>query len=285
MPFCRTKQIMTTVSPNEISRRLGITGLQFRTWLRDKWRAGDPRLANHRIDDRWSFSAELAAELEAEYRIEKLRKGRPDVSDTKGATAGPRRASEISEVASSGDSAAGHRIKVTVDGQQFETLADLLRPGLMAVVVGINPAPISVAAGHYWQGRTGATLWRRLRSVGLLPEGNEFQDDIAFDAGLGFTDVVKRPTRKGDEVTRSELQAGRAVLEAKLTDLEVPLIIFVFMAAATTLLGQFSGNGFVHGRGVGGGKAFVMPGPYESNTTAKPTLETLAAWVSATRGT
>lgn len=59
---------MNQVTPNEIARRLGITGLQFRNWLRDKWRAGDPRFADHRINDRWSFSAELAAELEHEYR-------------------------------------------------------------------------------------------------------------------------------------------------------------------------------------------------------------------------
>jgi hypothetical protein len=34
-------------------------------------------------------------------------------------------------------------------GEKAETLADLLRPGLRAVVVGINPSPVSVAAGHY----------------------------------------------------------------------------------------------------------------------------------------
>ncbi len=34
-------------------------------------------------------------------------------------------------------------------GQQVETLEDLLRPGLRAVCIGINPAPTSVGAGHY----------------------------------------------------------------------------------------------------------------------------------------
>jgi hypothetical protein len=33
-------------------------------------------------------------------------------------------------------------------GEEVETLADLLRDGLRAVAVGINPAPKSVAAGH-----------------------------------------------------------------------------------------------------------------------------------------
>ena len=37
-------------------------------------------------------------------------------------------------------------------GNQVQTLADLFRHGLRAVVVGINPSPVSVAAGHYYQG-------------------------------------------------------------------------------------------------------------------------------------
>jgi len=43
-------------------------------------------------------------------------------------------------------------------GQKVETLADLLQPGLRAVVVGINPAPTSVAAGHYYHGASGQTF-------------------------------------------------------------------------------------------------------------------------------
>lgn len=61
---------MNRVTPNEIVRRLGITGLAFRNWLRDKWRAGDPRFADHQINDRWSFSVQLAAKLGQEHRAE-----------------------------------------------------------------------------------------------------------------------------------------------------------------------------------------------------------------------
>lgn len=174
---------------------------------------------------------------------------------------------------------------VTISGEEVETLEDLLRPGLLAVVVGINPAPVSVAAGHYWQGRTGTTLWRRLRAVGLLPnEVDEFEDDAAFAAGIGFTDVVKRPTFSAAEVSEEELATGRAALEAKLTELEVPVVIFAFKKAATTLFGDFPGNGLIDSCSLGGGRVFVMPGPYEASDTAARTLETLAAWVEATLG-
>src|SRR5712691_1489057 len=42
------------------------------------------------------------------------------------------------------------------------TLPDIPpKPGGI-LLVGINPAPVSVAAGHYYQGRIGQRLWRRL---------------------------------------------------------------------------------------------------------------------------
>jgi len=279
---------MNQVTPNEIARRLGITGLQFRNWLRDKWRAGDPRFADHRINDRWSFSVQLAAELEREYRTEHGGRGtatgvRPAAAST--AKRSTTRTEAAREQATSVWSVgSGHRVTVTIDGEEVETLEDLLRQGLLAVVIGINPAPASVAAGHYWQGRTGATLWRRLRVVGLLSdEIDGFEDDAALAAGVGFTDVVKRPTPSAAEVSDDELSAGRTALEAKLVELEVPLVIFAFKKAATTLFGDFAGNGFIDSCSLGTSRVFVMPGPYEASDTASSTLETLAAWVRASR--
>jgi len=53
----------------------------------------------------------------------------------------------------------GHRVQVEWMGETVESLEDLLRPGLRIVCVGINPAPVSVAAGHYYQGRLGQGFW------------------------------------------------------------------------------------------------------------------------------
>lgn len=54
-------------------------------------------------------------------------------------------------------------------GNTFLTLADLWPAYPKAVVVGINPTPRSVAAGHYYQGAYGKRFFARLRSVGILP--------------------------------------------------------------------------------------------------------------------
>ena len=58
-----------------------------------------------------------------------------------------------------------HRTTIVVDGLPIETLADLppLRDRLL--FVGLNPSPVSVEAGHYFQGRLGRLFWQRLMTA------------------------------------------------------------------------------------------------------------------------
>ena len=85
----------------------------------------------------------------------------------------------------------GRALKLQAD----DTLPDFPpKPG-GALLAGINPAPASVARGHYYQGKLGLRLWKRLESVGLLVGAVPGQEDEAFvAAGHGLTDLVKRVT-------------------------------------------------------------------------------------------
>lgn len=104
-------------------------------------------------------------------------------------------------------------------GEKYLTLADLLKPGLRAVCVGIYPSPVSVEAGHYYQGAAGQRFFARLCKVGLLPASFAgFEDDAAFARGVGFTDIVKRPTRGEKDLRPGELAHGRSALMGKLTE-------------------------------------------------------------------
>jgi len=162
-------------------------------------------------------------------------------------------------------------------GDRVQTLEDLLRPGLRVVCVGINPSPVSVEAGHYYQGTLGQRFFGRLRYVGLLDDRREgFEDDAAFASGVGFTDIVKRPTGNEAKVSVAEFEHGQNVLEAKLHAHRPQLVIFTFKKTAEILFGSFVGNGFVPGLHLTNSEAFVMPAPFESNTTVYPTLDTLA---------
>ncbi|MDI6766382.1 MAG: hypothetical protein QME52_06125, partial [Bacteroidota bacterium] len=75
---------------------------------------------------------------------------------------------------------ANHRITITVNGKQVNTLEDILptQAGLRILFIAKTPAPVSVDAGHYFQGTQGTMFWNRLADYGVLnvPYG-EYQDD------------------------------------------------------------------------------------------------------------
>ena len=161
-------------------------------------------------------------------------------------------------------------------GVEVETLDDLLRPGLRAVCVGINPAPVSVAAGHYYQGKLGQAFFSRLRRAGLLPSLPGWEDDVAFAAGIGFTDIVKRPSGSATEITADELDYGKSRLISKLEAVRPEIVVFTFKKTATVIFGSFGGYGFI-GKTLAGGDVFVMPGPYERADRVAAALAELAA--------
>jgi double-stranded uracil-DNA glycosylase len=169
----------------------------------------------------------------------------------------------------------GHRVTEDWMGESIETLEDLLRPGLRAVCVGINPAPASVAAGHYYQGKVGQGFYERLRRAGILPRASGWEDDLAFEMGLGFTDIVKRPTGGASEVRAEEFAYGRPLLTAKVEAVSPKLLLFVFKETAKKLLGPFAGNGLLAGRTLAGAEIFVMPGPYERRDLVEQRLREL----------
>jgi TDG/mug DNA glycosylase family protein len=141
------------------------------------------------------------------------------------------------------------------------TLPDIPPSAGGVLLVGINPAPISVAAGHYYQGRLGRRLWRRLESVGLLSAPVPGAEDEAFArAGHGLTDLVKRPTASSAELSESELREGVEVLRANVREWHPGLVLFAFVEPARRLLGR----GVAPGAGpeFEGVRTFLLSGPY-----------------------
>jgi len=145
--------------------------------------------------------------------------------------------------------------------------------------VGINPSPVSVAAGHYYQGQLGQRFFKRIAEAGLVDlSGDGFEDDAAYAAGIGFTDVVKRPTARADGLRPGELEHGRALLEPKLAALAVPRVLFTFKASAEALLGPLTQPGLQVGRSVADAEVFVMPGPMARTDVVQSTLRQLRDW-------
>src|SRR5512141_2134815 len=158
-----------------------------------------------------------------------------------------------------------HRTRLCVGGVAVETRADLppRRDGLL--FIGLNPSPVSVATGHYHQGRLGRTFWRRLMLAGLLPPGTrvETADDALVAAGHGITDLLKLPTPR-DVATAAELTAGVGPLWQKIALWRPAAIVFIYKRAAEAAAGRALSEswGQLAGVALAGRPCFLMPGPY-----------------------
>jgi len=108
----------------------------------------------------------------------------------------------------------------------MRTLPDHLRKGMKLVIVGCNPSESSVRVGHYYAGRTNQ-FWLTLYESGVVPEPFDYHDDKrVIEFGIGLTDLVKRPTKGVEELTREDFAEGRIVLSQKLEEFSPHVIAF-----------------------------------------------------------
>ncbi len=79
-------------------------------------------------------------------------------------------------------------------GRRRSPLHDIVRPGLRALFVGINPGLRSAAIGHHFAGYSNR-FWRLLHESGLVPEPIGCEDDGRLpEWGFGVTNLIPRPT-------------------------------------------------------------------------------------------
>ncbi len=150
-------------------------------------------------------------------------------------------------------------------GESVPTLEDVQPERPRGMIVGLKPAPASVEVGHYYQGRSGQRQPLRLADAGLFgrPDfGGTYFERAALEAGVGFTDVVKRPTRGEKDVSPNEIKSGRELLNAEFEAHGVSLVICVFRHPVTALLGTSGRSGFQARATSWGARVFRMPGPF-----------------------
>jgi TDG/mug DNA glycosylase family protein len=103
--------------------------------------------------------------------------------------------------------------------QREITLPDYLSPGLDIVSIGLNPSLPSVRRGYYFANPRNR-FWRALNASGLVPvalePGVEAMELMFRRYGIGFTDVVKRPTAGGGELRAADYRAWAPVLKERL---------------------------------------------------------------------
>jgi double-stranded uracil-DNA glycosylase len=180
---------------------------------------------------------------------------------------------------------ASHRVVEEWMGERVQTLEDLLRPGLSVVCVGINPSCVSVETGHYYQGRLGKLFLSRLRRVGLLPAVLDgYEDDALYARGVGFTDLIKRPTARASGLRGEEFGYGRAILLEKLSEVQPRLVIFTYKRVAQVLFGRVDRPGPIRRRDVLSPDGFLMPGRYERRDRVDFVLSRSSRAISSLNG-
>ena len=134
--------------------------------------------------------------------------------------------------------AQGKPLREPTPRAQRQTLPDYLRPGLDVVFVGINPGLASAAAGHHYAGRTNH-FWPLLHEAGFAPEPLTYEDDWRCpEFGIGLTNLVDRPSRGIDALSKAEMAAGAERLRQKLRRCRPCIVCFNGKAIAEAFLGR-----------------------------------------------
>ena len=149
------------------------------------------------------------------------------------------------------------------------------------VFVGLNPSQYSVEVGHYFANPRNR-FWAALNRSGLVDRDLAPEDDASLpDFGIGFTDVVKRPTRQGSGLRAADYRRWAPVLKAKLLEYNPRIACFhgVMGYAAYLKYGEGVTEKLELGlqsRQIGAIRVFVVPNPSPAN--AQYSLEDLVSW-------
>ena len=115
------------------------------------------------------------------------------------------------------------------------TLADFLCPNLAIVSVGINPSPVSVTKGYPFassRNRFWPALNQSKLSAAQRPPSIDSMHRLLEIDRIGFTDIVKRPTRQANELRVADYRAGAQTLLEKLTACDPMIVWFQGMLEA-----------------------------------------------------
>ena len=147
--------------------------------------------------------------------------------------------------------------------------------------MGINPGLSSVRAGHYFSSRTNR-FWRAANAAGVFDPVLEAKTDhLAFEQGIGFTDLVKRPTANASELRAKDFRAGAADLRERLNSCRPGIVCFNGITACRNYLkygeqqDRSVSPGFQEERWFGA-DIFMVPSPSAAN--AGVSLDELIGW-------
>ncbi|WP_066384158.1 G/U mismatch-specific DNA glycosylase [Neobacillus mesonae] len=104
---------------------------------------------------------------------------------------------------------------------------DRIKENLNILFVGFNPSIRSSETGHHFANPSNR-FWKILYEAGLTPRKLEpLEDDWLLEWNMGITNIVARPTKAADEITKDEYKQGREILKQKIARLRPKIVCFV----------------------------------------------------------
>jgi double-stranded uracil-DNA glycosylase len=104
---------------------------------------------------------------------------------------------------------------------------DHIKENLKILFVGFNPSIRSSETGHHFANPNNR-FWRILYDAGLTPRKFDAAEDAKLlDLGMGITNIVARPTKAADEITKEEYKEGKEILRNKIELLKPRVVCFV----------------------------------------------------------
>jgi double-stranded uracil-DNA glycosylase len=109
----------------------------------------------------------------------------------------------------------------------MKPISDHLKENLNVLFVGFNPSIRSAETGHHFANPNNR-FWTILHRAGLTPRKYITTVDYKLlDLGYGLTNIVARPTKTAQEITKNEYIQGKKELMEKISKFKPKIICFV----------------------------------------------------------
>src|SRR5690606_41884004 len=107
-------------------------------------------------------------------------------------------------------------------------IQDHLGKNMKILFIGYNPSLKSGETGHHYANPNNR-FWKILEESGLTPRRYSPYEDfkLLLEYGYGFTNIVSRPTKSAEEITKEEYQVGRENLRRKIEEYKPKIACFV----------------------------------------------------------
>ncbi|WP_455234419.1 mismatch-specific DNA-glycosylase [Thiogranum longum] len=166
----------------------------------------------------------------------------------------------------------------------MNTLPDILSCDLKVLSIGLNPSLASVSSGFYFANPRNR-FWKALNASALVRQpavpGPEAMHRLLVCEGIGFTDLVKRPTRGAADLRAADYRDGATRL-SDIIELYRPRCAWFHGKLAYRHFARYAGlEGADFGWGlqsqaIGGASLFVTPNPSPANAVFS--LADLVGW-------